>query len=84
MHDANRYQGIFDCLRRTVSEEGFLALYKGIGPTFVSGAPYVGLQMTFYELWKRRMPTDENGKITVPGKLFSGAIGGLCAQVNIL
>jgi len=80
MHDANRYQGIFDCLRRTVSEEGFLALYKGIGPTFVSGAPYVGLQMTFYELWKRRMPTDDNGKITVPGKLFSGAIGGLCAQ----
>jgi len=80
LQDSNRYRGIIDCLKRTVSEEGFLALYKGIGPTFVSGAPYVGLQMTFYELWKRRMPKDENGKITTLGKLFSGAIGGLCAQ----
>lgn len=78
--DSNRYKGILDCIRRTVSEEGILAMYKGIGPTFVSGAPYVGLQMTFYELFKRQMPTNDQGKITVLGKLFSGAIGGLCAQ----
>jgi len=44
------YNGIFDCGIRTAKKEGVSGLYKGIGMTFLSGAPYVGLQMTFYEI----------------------------------
>lgn len=80
--DTTRYKGIIDCFRRTIADEGVFSLYKGLGPTIVSGAPYVGLQMTFYELWKRKMPVNEKtGKITVLGKLTAGAVGGLCAQI---
>ena len=46
------YKGIVDCLKQTVRHEGITALYKGIGPTYVSGAPYVGLQMTFFDVYK--------------------------------
>jgi hypothetical protein len=31
--------------------------YKGIVPTFLSGAPYTGLQMSTYEMFKRWLPT---------------------------
>ena len=48
-----KYNGILDCFASTVRTEGFRALYKGIGPTIISGAPYVGPQMTFYELYSR-------------------------------
>jgi len=77
---ANRYKGIADVLVRTVREEGFPSLYKGLGPTILSGAPYVGLQMTFYELWKRQL-TAEDGSMCVFRKLVAGSMAGLTAQM---
>ncbi|MDC0367058.1 hypothetical protein OAM67_01385 [bacterium] len=44
------YDGIWDCFRSTMRYEGTQALYKGLGPTLVTGAPYVGLQMTFFSM----------------------------------
>ena len=40
-----KYHGVWDCLRQSVKQEGYFALYKGLGPTMVSGAPYVGMQV---------------------------------------
>lgn len=48
-----QYTGIWHCFRTTVRTEGISALYKGLSATIWSGAPYVGLQMTSYELVKR-------------------------------
>lgn len=56
MSNGVRYKGIMDCFTHTIRTEGVPALYKGIGPTFLSGSPYVGLQMTFFELFKRWLP----------------------------
>jgi hypothetical protein len=36
--------GIVDCFKRTVRAEGWPGLYKGIGPTMASGAPYTVTQ----------------------------------------
>ena len=47
----SHYSGIFDCFKQTVYKESFGALYKGIMPTLWTGAPYVGLQMTFYDIF---------------------------------
>lgn len=79
--DPNKYRGIFDVFKRTINEEGVASLYKGLGPTIISGAPYVGLQMTFYELWKRVLPKNEDGSIGTVSKLAAGAFGGLTAQI---
>ncbi len=68
--------------------------YKGIGPTFLSGVPYVGLQMTAYELCKRLLPHPKPaapGQAQVVGafegtgwlvfwKLTAGALSGVIAQ----
>jgi len=83
--DTQQYKGIFDCVVKTVQLEGPFAFYKGIGATLISGAPYVGIQMTFYEVFKRNIPehiTINNDKYESPvvNKLISGALAGLIAQ----
>eukprot|EP00949_MAST-11_sp_MAST-11-sp1_P004370 g4370.t1 len=70
-----QYSGILDCLKRTVNAEGASALYKGLGPTLLTGAPYVGLQMTFYDVYRQAL--DGDSTLT---KLASGAMAGITAQ----
>ena len=43
-----RYNGMLDCAQVTIRHEGVLAIYKGLSASVIYGAPYVGLQMTFY------------------------------------
>lgn len=71
------YRGIIDCLVRTAKDEGFFALYKGFNAAMVSGAPYVGLQMAFYQLGQNMWPQDQ---VTWYGKLLVGAVAGVSAQ----
>ena len=35
----NSYKGIFDCVKRVVTEEGFRALWKGNGANFLKYFP---------------------------------------------
>lgn len=78
MRQGAQYNGIIDCARTTLRTEGVRSFYKGILPTWLSGAPYVGLQMTFYDLNQRLVaPTIGGG---VGAKLVAGAMSGLIAQ----
>jgi solute carrier family 25 phosphate transporter 23/24/25/41 len=77
-----KYNGILDCFRQMVKTEGVRGLFKGFGPTMVSGAPYTGLQMTSYEVMKRSapdyLPPYLNNSVLI--QLTAGAISGLIAQ----
>jgi len=75
-----QYKGIMDCGRRIVVEEGASGLYKGLGAILITAAPYVGLQMTFYDLFKGVFPKNEKGKSSIWWSLLAGASAGLCAQ----
>jgi len=76
-----QYKGIVDCFRSTIRLEGVPALYKGIVPTFLSGAPYTGLQMSTYEMFKRWLPTTPAGEQANPvWSLIAGAGAGLVSQ----
>ena len=82
-----RYGGIWDCAASTVRTEGAAALYKGLGPTLLSGSPYVGLQMTFYEVFKRELPplagappVGTGGDAEPAWKMACGACAGILAQ----
>ena len=35
--------GLSDCLRKTLGAEGVVGLYKGLGPSLFSIAPYLGI-----------------------------------------
>jgi hypothetical protein len=82
-----QYKGIFDCFQTTIKDEGVRALYKGIGPTYLSGAPYVGLQMTFFDLYKNYLVGSddtvggESSFMTSVGNMMAaGAMAGITAQ----
>jgi hypothetical protein len=68
-----------DCAKRTVRLEGFSALYKGITPALLTGAPYVGVQMTLYQMGKT-LVAGENGTVHIYEKLLIGAISGVVSQ----
>lgn len=77
------YSGIFDCFRETITKEGYKGLFKGIGPTLVTGGPYIGLQMAFYDVYKKFLGVDENQGTNfqvVLLKLVAGAMSGVTAQ----
>ena len=74
------YRGIGHCFVDTAKREGVSALYKGFGVAVLSGAPYVGLQMSIYKLAQQMLPTRADGSSAVYWKLTSGAAAGLIAQ----
>jgi hypothetical protein len=75
------YRGIFHCFVATSKAEGASALYKGFGVAVLSGAPYVGLQMSVYKLAQKYLPKQSDGvSSSVVWKMVSGAIAGIVAQ----
>jgi len=54
-------------------------LYKGILPTALSGTPYIGFQMTFYDFFQQYLvPEDKSNQMF--WKLTAGALAGVFAQ----
>jgi len=56
--NGNLYQGVFDCLSKTVRTEGFLAIYKGFMPHLARILPHTILTLSFAEQtnkWMRKL-----------------------------
>lgn len=56
----NLYSGIFDCLYKTVSTEGVLAVYKGFFAHLARILPHTVLTLTFAEQTNKWMRSFEN------------------------
>jgi hypothetical protein len=76
----NKYGGMVDCARQVVKAEGVRGLYKGVSMTWVSGAPYVGLQMSCYDVVRRNLPTPDNPWENLTWTCLAGAVSGLIGQ----
>jgi solute carrier family 25 phosphate transporter 23/24/25/41 len=71
--------GIIDTALKIIREEGGLrALYRGLVPTAVGVAPYVGLNFSSYELLRQHITPP--GKENVGRKLSCGALAGTISQ----
>lgn len=51
-------KGIAAVAMTMVREEGFRSLYRGLGPSLVSIAPYIALNFCAYDIIKRRLPAE--------------------------
>ena len=49
------YRGMTDCFRRTVSEEGVRALFKGLWPNYIKVVPSIAIAFVSYEQLKEAM-----------------------------
>ena len=56
-----RYHGWLDCLRKVCAEEGWRALYAGLGITILRGVPNTGIQFTVYEACKDAIKRSRRG-----------------------
>ena len=76
-HFNSRYQGIRGALARTVREEGFRGLYRGIGPTIAGAVPFEGVKFGIFDMLVARLPESaydaESGRVSAA---WSGMVGG--------
>lgn len=49
------YNGIADCFTKILRTEGVRGFFKGFFPTLCTGVPYVALQLTFFDFYKKRL-----------------------------
>lgn len=80
VYSGPRYNGIWDCLSKTVRAEGPRALYNGYLITLLSGTPYVALQMSVFEALQRMLPKNQAGEAAILGKLACGSAAVIVAQ----
>lgn len=55
MHSATRYKGMVDAFQRTLREEGFRALYKGLVPNLLKVIPAASITYIAYEEARRKL-----------------------------
>merc|ERR1719163_2213753 len=51
-----KYDGMFDCIKKTVADNGFMSLYNGIGPSTIGIVVYRGAQFGLQDTLKAFNP----------------------------
>jgi hypothetical protein len=78
------YTSMWNCVTTTAKHEGWAALFKGGTASILYGAPYVGAQMSLYEMFQRWFPKDpDTGKPGIASKLAAGGCTGVTAQTLV-
>jgi len=69
------YKHSFDCFAKTIQNEGFVGLYRGIGPQLVGVAPEKAIKLTMNDLLRGTF-SDDSGNIKFPLELVAGGGAG--------
>lgn len=69
------YKGMVDCGMKTVKNHGPMGLYRGALPLILGSSGKQAARWTGYETIANALK-DENGKLTIPKRMFAGACGG--------
>lgn len=79
--EAPLYKGTFDCAAKTIKNEGFLGLYKGMSAPIVGVAPIFALCFAGYALGKRVQQTEGNTKLNYRQIFVAGSFSGLLSTI---
>ena len=77
---ANSFKGLISYGRYMVQQEGFLSLYKGLGPTLVGVTPSRAIYFAFYSKTKDLL--NKSGKLTPDSSLIHMISAALASFVN--
>ncbi|XP_015897005.3 uncharacterized protein LOC107430651 [Ziziphus jujuba] len=74
------YKGIGHAFHTICRDEGFLGLYKGLGPTLLGVGPSIAISFSVYEMlrsfWQSRRPNDS----TIMVSLACGSLSGIASS----
>ncbi|XP_059189335.1 mitochondrial carnitine/acylcarnitine carrier protein isoform X1 [Centropristis striata] len=77
------YTGTYDCFRKTVSKEGLLGLYKGMGAPLAGVAPMMAISFFGFGLGKQLQQTDPSKPLTHTQIFLSGCLAGVFTTVIV-
>ncbi|KAJ3721807.1 mitochondrial carrier domain-containing protein [Lentinula raphanica] len=75
------YKNSIDCARKILLNEGFLGLYRGLGPQLVGVAPEKAIKLTVNDLIRSRAMDPETGRIKLGWELVAGGTAGGCQVI---
>ncbi|XP_068198347.1 mitochondrial carnitine/acylcarnitine carrier protein isoform X2 [Antennarius striatus] len=78
------YTGTYDCFRKTISKEGVLGLYKGMGVPLASTAPMMAISFFGFGVGKKLQQTDPNKPLTYSQIYLSGCLAGLFSTLTVV
>ncbi|CAN0878685.1 Calcium-binding mitochondrial carrier protein SCaMC-1-A [Linum grandiflorum] len=80
--DTIYYRGIWGSFRTICKEEGYLGLYKGVGPTLLGVGPNLAIGFCVYEslksFWEAQRPNDSTTMVS----LSCGSLSGIAASTG--
>ncbi|XP_054464423.1 mitochondrial carnitine/acylcarnitine carrier protein [Anoplopoma fimbria] len=77
------YSGTYDCFRKTISKEGVLGLYRGMGAPLAGAAPMMAISFFGFGLGKKLLQTDPNKPLTYTQIFLSGCLAGVFTTVIV-
>ncbi|XP_030625533.1 mitochondrial carnitine/acylcarnitine carrier protein [Chanos chanos] len=77
------YTGTYDCFRKTVSKEGVLGLYKGMGAPLAGVAPMMAISFFGFGLGKQLLQSDPSVPHTYTQIYLAGMLAGVFTTVIV-
>lgn len=78
--DRKKYNGIFDCAKKTVKNHGFFGLYRGLSVLLYGSIPKSAVRFGAFETFKGLM-MDANGNLTPGTRLLCGLGAGVSEAI---
>nr|CAD7586952.1 unnamed protein product [Timema genevievae] len=78
-----RFNGILDCTTKTVKNQGFLGLYKGVSILIYGSIPKAAVRFGCFNTIKS-LVADDRGQLTSRASVMCGLIAGVCEAVLIV
>ncbi|EDW16019.1 putative tricarboxylate transport protein, mitochondrial [Drosophila mojavensis] len=75
-----RYNGIVDCVKKTVNERGFFGLYRGLSVLIYGSIPKSAARFGAFE-YLRSKSVNSQGQLSNSGKLLCGLGAGVCEAI---
>ncbi|CCH62214.1 hypothetical protein TBLA_0G02760 [Henningerozyma blattae CBS 6284] len=79
--DLSKYKNSFDCLIKILKVEGPKGLYSGLSPQLIGVAPEKAIKLTVNDKMRFNLKNWNNGKLTLPLEVISGACAGTCQVI---
>lgn len=81
-----KFKGMYDCIFRTVREEGFLSLWRGNGSSVLRYYPSVALNFSLKDLYRDILKNEDDGPPIMSGtaaNFFAGAAAGCTTLIVV-
>lgn len=77
---AKKYNGIGDCIAKTVKSNGIFGLYRGLSVLLVGSIPKSAVRFGSFEMFKNKA-VDEKGNLSAQSRVLCGLGAGVCEAI---